>query len=399
MNILILAQQFFPDRVGGAGRVAFEQAKGLAARGHTVIACVPRWETSAERREVIAGITVHRYGHPPGIFGQSITDVRELPHHIPKLLREFHPQVVLAHQPTVAHAYLKIREKKHPPLLYLFHASAAREIRFQGVTGRGAWWKQYLKPFFVIWFRGIEAAVVERADRIGVLSAFSARWLDELYGVSGPRVVRLKVGADVARFQPGNKRAARVALGVPEDARTILTVRRLVSRMGLEHLVQAMRGVVGRVAEVRLYIAGEGPLASHLKRLIHLERLDDYVFLLGRVPEEHLPLLYQAADLFVLPTRVYEGLGMATLEALASGLPVVGTPVGATPEILSQLDERLILKGTAAEDITEGILWYFEKGEHIPDLRGRARALVLERYTWDAAAADLEAALRDLKVL
>ena len=104
-----------------------------------------------------------------------------------------------------------------------------------------------------------------------------------------------------------------------------------------------------------LAIAGSGSLAAGLERLARELGVADSVFFLGRVPDDDLPALYAAADLFVLPTVAYEGFGMATIEALASGTPVVGTPVGATPELLRGLDPRLVASGSGPEELADAI--------------------------------------------
>ncbi len=76
--------------------------------------------------------------------------------------------------------------------------------------------------------------------------------------------------------------------------------------------------------------------------------LGDAVTLTGRIDDNALVRHYQAADLFALPTQAYEGFGMVTLEALACGTPVVGTPVGATPEIpVAPLDPALVSRDAA----------------------------------------------------
>ena len=74
--------------------------------------------------------------------------------------------------------------------------------------------------------------------------------------------------------------------------------------------------------------------------------LDKHVTFLGFVPDADLPRYYQAADVFVLPTRELEGFGLVTAEALACGTPVLGTPVGATPELLEPLDAATRLPAT-----------------------------------------------------
>src|SRR5207249_11052699 len=81
---------------------------------------------------------------------------------------------------------------------------------------------------------------------------------------------------------------------------------------------------------------------------------------LGFIPDETLPSYYHAADVFVLPTRELEGFGLVTVEALACGTPVLGTPVGATPEVLSGLDASLVFRGISAEIMAEDLLRFLE---------------------------------------
>src|SRR5206468_2298455 len=66
--------------------------------------------------------------------------------------------------------------------------------------------------------------------------------------------------------------------------------------------------------------------------------------------------LYASADLFVLPTQALEGFGLVTLEALACGTPVVGTPVGATPGLLTPLDGALVTDGPRADELAAAIV-------------------------------------------
>ena len=89
---------------------------------------------------------------------------------------------------------------------------------------------------------------------------------------------------------------------------------------------------------VRLAVAGQGREGRILEEQAHAPGLDSVVHWMGRISEDALPNLYRAANLFVLPTRSLEGFGMSTAEALASGLPVVATSVGATPDLLGGID-------------------------------------------------------------
>ena len=131
-------------------------------------------------------------------------------------------------------------------------------------------------------------------------------------------------------------------------------------------------------------------LQSHIAR----HGLQSKVTLVGSVPLDDLPLYHAAANLFVLPSEAFEGLGMATLEALASGLPVVGTPAGATPEVLGKLDTKLITSGTGAEDIARGILEFFSRSEEERmSLKKRSREVAEKYYSWSEAVGALEMVL------
>ena len=111
--------------------------------------------------------------------------------------------------------------------------------------------------------------------------------------------------------------------------------------------------------------------------------MEEHVRLIGFVPEDRLADYYRAAELFVLPTVALEGFGLVTVEALACGTPVLGTPVGATPEILEALDRRLVLPGTTPETLAGGI-WAFLEGNWAKALTPeRLSRFVRERYSWD----------------
>jgi glycosyltransferase involved in cell wall biosynthesis len=116
------------------------------------------------------------------------------------------------------------------------------------------------------------------------------------------------------------------------------------------------------------------------------ERLGDRLRFAGRVPEKDLPAYYQAADVFVLPTEALEGFGMVTAEALASGLPVIGTPVGATPEILSRLGAEWITADPSAsaiaEKIRERLDWLANHSADLRTLRGKCRHIAEVYYSW-----------------
>jgi glycosyltransferase involved in cell wall biosynthesis len=186
----------------------------------------------------------------------------------------------------------------------------------------------------------------------------------------------------------------RQSLGVPADAPVLLTVRNLEARMGLDLLLRAVALVRSRVPGLRLLVGGSGSRRGELEALAASLGLGNHVRFLGFVPEGDLPRYYQAADLFVLPTRELEGFGLVAAEALACGTPVVGTPVGAIPEVLAGLDPDLVTDGLAPEALARRLGERLERAAGdaaaADAFRRRCRAYAVERFAWDAVVARLE---------
>jgi glycogen synthase len=233
----------------------------------------------------------------------------------------------------------------------------------------------------------MEGAVYGRATRFIVLSHAFARELVERYDVSADLVRVVPAGVDVGRFNCNDSRsAARGKLGWPTGRPTVLAVRRLVHRMGLEDLIEATRELVIKIPDVQVFIAGTGPLAKELQRLIDRHRLGNHVRLLGRLDDDLLPLAYRAADISIVPTVALEGFGMITLESLASGTPVLVTPVGGLPEVVTRLSPSLILDGTGSKAIARG-LWRALRGDMNIPTAAECREYAVTSFRWSAIAA------------
>jgi glycosyltransferase involved in cell wall biosynthesis len=157
----------------------------------------------------------------------------------------------------------------------------------------------------------------------------------------------------------------------------VLAVRRLVRRMGLEDLIDAIKLLKRRVPDVLLLIAGKGRLQDELQARITEAGLDDNVKLLGFVPDQHLAALYRASTISVVPTVALEGFGLITVESLASGTPVLVTPVGGLPEAVAGLSQDLVLPTTGAAAIADGLAAALNGSMKLPDAdacRAYARA-------------------------
>jgi glycosyltransferase involved in cell wall biosynthesis len=378
LSTLFIADVFFPDTVGGAGRMARQLAEGLArVEPVTVVTRNPGGALPAH--ETVDGLNIHRFAvdrSRPLHF--AVSALGNCARVVRRVRSAGRVERVVFNQPLSALAALPAVAGL--PAFYNFYSPWSEEYRVQTevqASGKrprpwGAWLR-----------RTLEGWLIRRSRRTLVMSDFMRRELHRLHAYPDDRVVLVPGGVDVERFHPASGASMRSRFGLPLEAEVLLTVRNLVPRMGLSNLVAAFELLAADRPALHLALAGDGPLRESLAELIAARGLGDRIHLLGRVPDQDLPGLYRCADLFVLPTEALEGFGLVTIEALASGTPVVATPVGASPEILRDLDPELVARSATAADIAAVISRFLRRPpEDRAELSARGRALCESRYSW-----------------
>ncbi|MBI4580848.1 MAG: glycosyltransferase family 4 protein [Planctomycetes bacterium] len=176
-----------------------------------------------------------------------------------------------------------------------------------------------------------------RADAVLTVSREAAERLHKQMRVPGDKQVVIHNGVDTNLYCPAEADAEIIDIRrrthLPPNADVAICVANLLPIKGLDLLVRAWRQVHMGDPLARLLLVGEGPLRGDLEQLIRQLRCTNIVRLLGN--REDVPSLLRAADMFVLPSW-YEGCSNATLEAMASGLPVLACDVGGMPELVAQ---------------------------------------------------------------
>ena len=397
LDVLMVSDTSPPAMGGGAERVLWEQATRLSARGHRVRVLARRPEVARPYRGdpelAIAHFPVDRRS-PLAFVRTAVLGARAAGE---RLVRERRPDVLHAHQPLAGYGVLHAAAARDIPALYTFLSPAPSEYRSRrGMTGLHRRGLAGAATVAGLWL--LEWSCLRRAALVHVLSDFSARQLRRLYGIPAARIVKIPGGADTERFRPAPDRAAaRAALGLRPRTPLLLTVRNLEARMGLDRLLEAMARLRYFHPYAHLVVAGTGSRADALRAQAAALGVQDTVDFVGFVDDARLAVYYQAADAFVLPTRELEGFGLVTVEALASGTPVLGTPIGATPEILTPLQPSLLLKDASAQAIADGLDRFLRALAADPGgaaaLRAACRRYAESRYGWDRAVAALERVL------
>lgn len=395
MHIAVACHDLYPDPgSGGTGRYVYETTRRLADRGHDV-SVVTRRRGDVPRAESIEDIDVGRYDlsvaetTAPSIAAQLPGAARSVAAHLPD------DPDVLSFQGPVTAALAHAAADGETPRRCTFHSPWPTEYRLRTRRSDVSDARRRLNARVR---DGIEGRLLNAADEIGTLSQYMGDRLESRYAPSPPSTV-IPGGVDTDVFTPG---AGGTDLGDGAGT-TFLTVRRLSPRMGHGLLLDAFAAVNERRPETELLVAGDGPLADDLRARARELGVDDAATFLGYVPDEELPGTYADADVFVLPTTELEGFGLATLEALAAGTPVVGTPVGGTVELLEDLEasepipEPMLLPSVDVDALAARMQdWTTVDADALERAGDACRRYAGKRYTWDRTVDALERRYRRL---
>lgn len=365
MKTLQIGLEWMPERAGGLPRYYYESwqaADGIYDFRGIVIGSSEVVKTSN--------------GEVVGFAPASDSLLRRLfkaRQSVRELTKDWKPDLLVSH---FALTTLPVLGVVDAPLVQQFHGPWALEGQVEGHRG--------LRYSIKKW---TETRVYHRATRAITLSNAFADVLARDYGYPADRIEVIPGGVNVSNFNIDSTRSAsRQRLGWPEERPIVVAVRRLVPRMGLETLIDAAAELRKRHSDFLIKIAGKGRLAESLQARITSLGLENNVELLGFVPDEDLPHVYRAADLSIVPTQSLEGFGLIALEALAAGTPVLVSPVGGLPEVVTDLDHRLILPSARCEDIVEGLEAALYRGE-VPT--SEACLAHAQRFDWKLIAARL----------
>lgn len=167
---------------------------------------------------------------------------------------------------------------------------------------------------------------------VAVSEYLAARLREEL--ADPPPLHVVDMGVDLGRFVPADRDLARRRLGLPEDGPIVVAVGGLTERKDPLNLLQAVARLRATHPSARVAFVGDGPLAGAVRAgARRLGLPDDAVITPGALPHERVPDWIAAADVLSMVSRV-EPLGVAALEGLACGRPVVTTTVGGAREVV-----------------------------------------------------------------
>ena len=222
--------------------------------------------------------------------------------------------------------------------------------------------------------------IFKKADYIQAISNYLADF-GKKYGARCPVEV-VPNGVDVDKFKIQNSKFKIT----DQNPKVIITTSRLVYKNGVDILIRSLSELEKlQITNYKLQILGSGPDEQKLKTLAKELGVEDQVEFLGHVVPEKILEYLEKADIFVRMSRS-EGLGNSFLEAMAAGLPVIGTNVGGIPDFLRDGETGLFAKVDDAADCAQKIKRLMDDQDLRKLLGENGRKLVEEKYHWNQIA-------------
>lgn len=230
--------------------------------------------------------------------------------------------------------------------------------------------------------------IFKEATIVQAISHYLANFSKDM-GATQERVTVIPNGADLSVFSKEYPREELETL--KEDlfsrlprgtARLLVTTSRLVPKNGVADLVASLKFLPDNVG---LLVLGIGPLAESLLDHAEVMGVRNRVLFLGHIDNRDVPKYLKVSDIFVRPS-LSEGLGVSFLEAMASRLPIIATPVGGIPDFLKDEETGLFCEPSNPESIAQKVKMLLENEKLREKIASNGYTLALREYSWDLVA-------------
>jgi glycosyltransferase involved in cell wall biosynthesis len=359
----------FPPMGGGAGVATFNIAKELARSGHSVEVITSRLKRQA-KKEMLEGFTVHRvFSLRKGIhdcgFRGALTYVFFALFVYLRLIAKNNYDVIhyFFSFPT---GLLSLWPGIHPRIPYV-------------VSLRGSdvpYYDVYNKPLQIMHriLRPLTRTIWRRAAAVVALS--SSLRDTALRTAPSQSISIIPNGINPALFAPDkDKRYGAASL-------KLVSVARLIERKGIQHVFEALSTLNDK--NITLTIVGSGNYESDLKQMCDQYSLNERVQFCGALLREELPALYNKSDVFILPSLA-ESFGIVFAEAMACGLPIIGTKEGGIPDLVKP-ENGILVKPGDVDGIKNAILAMQADTEMRKRMSAANRKMIVEHYQWSSVA-------------
>lgn len=371
----------FPPYLAGTGNVVFHNARSLAQRGHSVTVYTAAHPNARDREEQSDAFEVRRL--------RPLLQLGNAPL-IPGLMRLGRYDLIHLHYPFIFGAEM-IRVTtwlKRQPYVVTYH----NDLLSNGI--KGGVFRAYDRLWGVSVMRGARRIFVPSLD-----SAPTSRLLGPITRTDPERLKELPNGVDTAALSPRpNDSAIRDRLGISHDAGVLIFVGRMDSAHSTKGGVPVLLEAVARLKETRpvVILVGDGDRAHEYATLAERLGIAGYTHFVGSIPNDGLSPYFAAADVAVQPSVDQEPFGMAAIEAMACGRPVITSDLPGARRVVTDTGGGLLARPGDPIDLANHIARLLSDQPLRERLAASGRRSVIARYDWGHIGSSLEDAYLDV---
>jgi glycosyltransferase involved in cell wall biosynthesis len=370
LKVVTIAQDLNPNYLGGAEshhvEVLLRLAKSNKYDLHVFVGISDKIKSILNH----PNITVHAVNYPQITNLYSLSYLLFATPKIIKFCRAYKPDLLFAKEVFPLGIVGAVTSQFTKASLYITAQNPINYREEMVVTGGLA--KACSKFLFPV-FDVMASYAIKKAGTVAGISRYSVD-LAKKMGAQRTIIIPNAVNPELLKLKKNKK---------PSPYFHIISTSKMIPRNGLDILVKAL-GLI-KDPKIRLHLTSDGPMQSELKRLVTENNIQSQVTFYGPVSPKKILELLTAADIFVRPSRA-EGLGTSFLEAMALGLPIIGTPVGGIPDFLFDGKTGLMAEVDSPESVAKQIIKLKSSPKLRATLSSNAKKLIESKYTWDQIA-------------
>ena len=382
-KVLIFSLTYYPNFFGGAEVAIKEITDRLDQNEYSFDMITLRFDGKLPKFEKIGNVNVYRIG----LTSKKIDNNRKLPY------------------------YLHLNKYLYIPLAFIKALSLNKKNKYQLIWSMMATYNSFAALFFKLVNKNIKYVltlqegdpieyikrralplypffkmIFTKADTIQVISKFLGDWARDM-GAKCPIIV-IPNGVNFVLFNTRNENKISEIKNKfkkgPNDT-FLITTSRLVIKNAIDDVILSLKYLPNNV---KFLILGQGPLKPQFEKIIQDENLLDRVIFVGQMSYKDMPAYLHASDIFIRPS-LSEGFGNSFIEAMASNIPVIATPVGGIVDFLEDHKTGLMVNTKDPKDIAEKVNILINDRELKDKIIKNALEMVKNHYDWELIASNM----------
>jgi glycosyltransferase involved in cell wall biosynthesis len=357
-NIGIFTHDLYPYKPWGQGRYVYDLARNLRDKINDGLLIFSPFENIGDDHYIQIFPDSH------SCIGKNITFSIKLGRIIESLIQKFNLSLLhyqggpgglfLFHKPSV-------------PVIYTVHHTYYQQSKYISAQK----WKKVLYFWEKFGYKKVDYLICD--------SDSTRRIILKHYGVNLKRCKTIPIGVDQSRFFP---------LHLKRIPNSLFFIGRLEQRKGIDFLIRAIPIVKEKLNDIQLFIGGDGILRSYLENFIRKNCLERNVHLLGTIDDSALNEWYNKVSVVIIPS-VFEGFGLAAIEAMACGTPVIATDVDALRDVVENGVNGFLVKYNDVRALSEKIVYLLKNKSEQSKLALNGKKKVQTVYNWNKINQDI----------